>query len=273
MSEPTTIDRTKAPRRARRAGWIAAAAATGLLLATPVLAHGGAWSGGWGARGGDAMGGTPTHPMAGMRPGGWMRPGVGPAGGGPGGGMRFGDAGAQALMPGMLQRLPLGTEVSVALYAADPAEGAEASVDLSATVGETSEAAFAQELATAAQDAAFAVVRIGPRVQRVDLSDAGVRTPLAMLGRMGGQLDFGDTVEVALYAAADDAAPSTTLSFTYGEDSEAAFRADLAEAAADAAYAEVTLPAQARTVDLSARPFAGAPDGSGPGMRTPGRGR
>jgi hypothetical protein len=289
MSERTTIGSTPSPRRARRAGWIAAATVAGLLLATPVLAHGG------------AMGAAPTRPMAGMRPGGWMHPEGGPAGGGTPfggaqrfggmgyenmgfggmgfGGMRFGHAGAGAGTSGMLQRLPLGTEVSVALYGADPVEGGEATATLAATVGETSEAAFAQELASAAEDAAFLVVEIGPRVRRVDLSDATARAPLGMLGRMGGPLEFGDTIEVALYAAADDATPSTTLAFTYGEDSEAAFRAELAEAAADAAVAEVTLPAQTRTLDLSARPFAGTPDGSGygpgygPGMRMPGRGR
>ena len=264
MSERTRIDTTEAPRRARRTGWIAAAATAGLLLATPVLAHGGAWGGGWGARGGDALGTTPPHPMTGMRPGGGMPFGVG---------QRVGAAGPLGMVSGMLQRLPLGTEVNVALYAGDPAEGAAATASLSATVGETSEAAFAQELAAAAEEAAFAVVELGPRVRRVELGDAGVRAPQAMLGRMAGQLEFGDTVEVALYAAADAATPSTTLSFTYGEDSEAAFRAQLAEAADGAAAAEVTLPAQSRTVDLAARPFAGARDGYGPGMRMPGRGR
>jgi len=276
MSERITIDPVPTPRRTRRAGWIAAAAATGLLLATPVLAHGGAWGGGrGGAWGCDATGAAPTHPMVGMGPGGGMEPGAGWARGGMpfGGAQRFGATGPRAMVPGMLQQLPLGTEVTAALYAADPADGAPAAATLAAVVGETSEAAFAQELASAAEDAAFVVVEIGPHVRRVDLSDAGLRAPLASLGRRTGHLDFGDTIEIALYAQDGDAAPSATLSFTYGEDSEAAFRAELAEAAADAAVAEVALPARTRTVDLSARPLAGTPDGDGPGLRMPGRGR
>jgi hypothetical protein len=238
MTERRTID-IAPDRRSRRVRRLATAAATCLLLATPALAHGGAGRPG----GAERFGGAP-------------RPAV---------------AGARAPIAGMLQRLPLGTEVTVALYAADPAEGAEAIATLAAVVGETSEAAFGQELATAAEDAAFAVVQVGPRVRRIDLADAGARAPLGWLGRTGRRLAFGDTIEVALYAGADDAAPTTTVRFTYGEDSEAGFRAQVGDAAADAAAAEVTLPAQERTIDLSARPFAGAREGVGPGPRTPPR--
>lgn len=263
-SGPTPVP-TSAPRRARRASWIAAATA-GLLLATPALAQGGAWSPG----GGGAMGDAPTRPMVGMRSGGGMRPDLGR-----GGAMRFGGAGPRAALPELLQRLPLGTEVSVALHDGDPAEGAEATDRRTAVVGETSEVAFAQELADAAQGATFAVVEVGPRVQRVELADADGRAPLARLARALDRLDLGATVEVALYADAGDTSPSSTLSFTLGQDSEAAFRAELADAAADAAVAEIALPAQERTIELGARPFTGARGGvgPGPGMRMPGRAR
>lgn len=239
-------------RRARRAGWLVAAAAASLLVATPVLAHGGAWGSGRDAA-------RQAAPMGAMH----------------GYGMHLGAA--DTMLPGMLQRLPLGTEVTVTTFAGDPAEGAEPTATLQAVVGETSEVAFAEQLASASAEATHLTVEVGPRTERIDLAAVdGARAPMGRLGVSRGALAMGDTIEVAVFAAADDADPVTTLSFTYGEDSEAGFRAELADAAANAAAIEVTHPAHIRTIDLSAPRFAaadGAVDGAdGRGAFGPGRG-
>jgi hypothetical protein len=231
----TDLVRTPRPRRTPRRRAAALAAATLLALAGAALAHGG-WGGG----------------PAGLD-------GRGPA---------------AMLTPRAMQALPLGTELTVASFAEDPAEGATPRAILTATVGEVSEVAFAEDVRAAAQDAAFLQVEVGPRTRRVELpEDAAPRR--ASAGRLPGigALELGQTVEVAVFAAREDAAPRTTLRFAYGEDSAAAFRAELEEALADAAAVEVTLPAQERTVDLTAvrerrqAPGMGWRDGPrGPGM-------
>lgn len=271
MSESRTNPTIQGPERARHLRWLAAAAAAALLVVTPVVAQSGAFgpasgpafgSAGFQAGGpgygrgmhGGAVGGM----YGGMHPG--MRGGAfGPAFGGTFGGTRGG-----ALAPAALQRLPLGTDVTVQVYDADPAEGGEPVATLTATVGETSEVAFADEVHAAAADAAFATVLTGPRTTRVvlDVDTDLRRAPMAGLMRFGA-LEQGQTVEVSFFAGQDEAAPSTTLTFTYGEDSAAAFQQAVIDAAADAAVAEVTLPARERTVDLSVTPWFGARDSAG----------
>jgi hypothetical protein len=185
-----------------------------------------------------------------------------------------GAAGPAQRIPFAMQGLPLGTEITITTYAEDPAEGAAPIDTLTATVGEDSEVAFAEEVRAAATEAAYLRIDVGERTQRVELSDTALAdTELprrAHAGRLPGlrTLEQGQTVEVAVYASAEDASPQTTLSFTYGEDSAAAFRAALNDALDEAAVLEVTLPAHERTLDLSARPAGfGAQDGAyGPGM-------
>ncbi len=268
-TDPRTNETTAGSERPRQRRWLgAAAAAAALLVVTPVAAHSGAFAPARGGMGGSAYGaGMHGGAVAGRRDGAF-------------GGMR-GDVPAPLapLAPMSLQRLPLGTEVTVEVYDADPAEGAMPVATLSATVGETSEVAFADEVRAATADAAFVSVATGPRTVRVVLDgDADPsRSPLAGPMRFGA-LQRGQTIEVAFYEGADDAVPSSTTTFTYGEDSAAAFHERVAQAAAEAEVAEVTLPAQARTVDLSAasrygdrgairRPGPGTGRGYGPGAR------
>lgn len=277
--------------RAHRTRWIALATAASLLVATPALAQTGAWGRGMGPSGAQA---DDYRGMPGMRGGagfhgrfmdGASLPGRFAGRGGTDGAMMHGPfLQGGFLQGGALQRLPLGTEVTVETFAADPDGGAEPVATLTLTVGEDSEAAFAEQVAAAREDAAFLRTTLGERTRRIDLADAapfagrpGVRsgamsdamsgaTPGATFGAMGvGGLDDGQTVTVAVFAAADDAAPGATLSFTYGVDSAAAFHAQLQDALEGAAAVEVTLPERVRTVDLSADaawgpgPFGGRP--------------
>ena len=256
-------------RSLRRTATALAAAAT-LALATPALAHGG-WTSGWNAGNAPRAGG----PGALHAPGTAYGPGVMRAPGaafGPGathGPAAMRAPGAARRIPGAMQGLPLGTQITVTTYAEDPTEGAAPLDTLAATVGEVSEVAFAEEIRVAAEDAAYLQIDVGERTRRVELPDTELPRRAAP-GRLPGlrTLEQGQTVEVAVYASAEDADPQTTLSFTYGEDSAAAFRAALTDAAGDAAVLEVTLPAHERTVDLSALPAGlGAQDGAfGPGM-------
>ena len=255
-NEARTIPSIPSHERPRRQRWLGAATvAAALLVATPVAAHSGPFGQARGGVGGPADGtafgsgyGTAMHGDAVAGRHGGMR-------GGTFGGLRGGTRGGEPapLTPMALQRLPLGTEVAVEVYDADPAEGARPVTTLTATVGETSEVAFADEVRAATAEAAFVSVVIGPRTVRVALDGAADprRAPLAGQVRVGA-LERGQTVEIAFYEGADDAAPSTTATFTYGEDSAAAFHERVARAAAQAAVAEVALPAQERTIDLSA---------------------
>lgn len=300
---PTAAGTARRPRRIR---WIALATAASLLVATPALAQTGAWGRGMGPGGAQADG---YRGMPGMRGDAYVHgrfmdgarmPGRFPGRGGVDdarmhGGFMHGGLAQGTFMQGAfmqggfvqggaLHRLPLGTEVTVETFAGDPAEGAEPVATLTLTVGEDSEAAFAEQVAAARADAAFLRTTLGERTRRVELADAapftgrpGVRSgamagatagamPGAMFGAMGvGGLEDGQTVTVAVFAAADDAAPSASLSFTYGVDSAAAFHAQLQDALEGAAAVEVTLPERVRTVDLSADaawrpgPFGGRP--------------
>lgn len=282
-NEPRTTETIPRPERHRDRRWLGAAAAAALLVATPVAAHSGVLGTAPGTAGGPAFGSGHGGGMHGGAVAGRHGGAAGDAFGGMHGGMLAPLAPLAPLSPLTLQRLPLGTEVTVEAYDVDPADGAQPVATLSATVGETSEVAFADEVQAATADAAFVSVTTGRRTVRVAL-DAGTelrRTPLAGLMRFGA-LPRGQTVEIVFYADADDAAPSTTATFTSGQDSAAAFRERVAQAAAQAAFAEVALPAQERTLDLSAtrrsealeatpRPGDGMGRGHGPGVGRHGR--
>lgn len=243
------------------------AAVAGLLAVTPVLAQGRDGATARGARAND--GAAPMHrawqgdgsfemPMRG-RPGSVAAP-------------RGGAMGAFGA-----QRLPLGTELTVELFEADPADGAEPIATLSMTVGEDSEAAFAEQLREAASDATFARTTRSETTRRIEIPDVDApsrasRAPLGGRLALAG-LEDGQTVTVAVFAAADDATPSTTLSFTYGVDSAAGFQADLEAAMEEAAVVEVTQPEQVRTIEIGAADDMGGQRPWGPhsGGRPSGR--
>lgn len=166
--------------------------------------------------------------------------------------------------------LALGTTVEVTFYDGDPGAGGTEGETLTFTYGEDSEAAFAQTFAEARENAAFMVVNIGEQVQTLNLADASDGS----LDRGFGHLDIlplrglsqGSTVEATFYDGDPEANAQTlqTLTFMYGQDSEAGFAADFAEAAGGAAFVRITVSPQTYTVDLSVASFGqhGGPRGS-----------
>lgn len=158
----------------------------------------------------------------------------------------------------LLLRQPLGTSVTIDLFAADPEEGGELIATFEAVVGETSESAFAQQVEDAVMDAAFARITLGERTERIVLPSQDDTTTARQPGmrralpRVDQALAVGDTVIVNVFANEADASPTTTLTFTQGRDSAAAFREAAEQAMRDAAVLEVTLPASTRTIDLQA---------------------
>jgi len=163
-----------------------------------------------------------------------------------------------------LSAWPIGTTIELRFFDADPAEGAEARTELGLTVGVDSEVAFGDEVAAAlaeaeSWEAAYLVVAVGETRRVVALTDDEVASGSRAVGAHAlrfatAGMDVGDSVTVAFYDAdpAQGAAAIATLSFTYGVDSAIGFRAALAEAAADAAFAEVVTSPRSWTVDLKA---------------------
>jgi hypothetical protein len=185
-----------------------------------------------------------------------------------GGGRGFAAAEARlGSLPALLTRLPIGTTVDVGLWAADPAEGGEAISTLSMTVGEDSEAAFAQALAGAAEDASFVVYDIGEVRHTIVLDGVGEgvagfgwrnapQGPALALGLGLHGLGEGDTLTVEVYGEdpADGGAPIESVVFAYGVDSLAGFQAEVHAALAQGAYAVVTTSPRTVTLDLSEAP-------------------
>jgi hypothetical protein len=165
----------------------------------------------------------------------------------------------------MLARLPIGTNLEVAFYDADPGSGAAPVTTLAITVGVDSEAAFGETFAEARAAAAewetaYLTVTTGEIRRTIDLPEADV----ADLPRRAGDafalrllpagLDDGDTVTVELYDAdpTDGGNLLETLSFVHGTDSAIGFRAAVEEALDGAAVAIVTSSPRSMTVDLKA---------------------
>ncbi|CAN5820631.1 hypothetical protein BH24DEI2_BH24DEI2_21840 [soil metagenome] len=154
-------------------------------------------------------------------------------------------------------RLALGTTAEVTFYDADPAAGGTVTDTLDFTYGTDSEAAFAQSLDAARQTAAYMIVNTGEQTRTVDLSTVTVPTngrgllPRELASARG--LQDGGTV-TATFCDGDPAANgqvTDTLTFTYGQDSEAGFANDFTTAAENAAFVTVTTSPQSYTVDLS----------------------
>ena len=163
------------------------------------------------------------------------------------------------------RHLALGTTVTLEFYTSDPATSDSSTPEqtLNFTYGQDSEAAFAQSFAEARANASYMTVNVGEQTQTLELpSDTSNTDTSSDRGnRHGGVygalslrgLDEGSSVTATFYDGdpAGDAQTLQTLNFTYGQDSEAAFANDFANAAENAAYVTVTTSPQTYTVDFS----------------------
>ena len=170
-------------------------------------------------------------------------------------------------------RVALGTTVTLSFYDTDPDVdgGAGAPTQtLTFVYGQDSEAAFAGSFAEARANASYMTAEVGEQTQTLELpstdtSTPGTSTPGTSINsgdRHGGvygalplrALNEGSSVTATFYDGdpAENTQTLQTLNFTYGQDSEAGFANDFADAAEGAAYVSVTTSPQTYTVDLSA---------------------
>ena len=157
-------------------------------------------------------------------------------------------------------RLALGTDVTYTFYDGDPEAGGTVTDTLDFTYGEDSEVAFAEALATARENAAFAVIQTSEQTRTLELNtddtDGDNNRRGNSLRSLGRGLNDDSTLTVTFYDGDPEAGGQVTetLSFTYGESSEAGFAAEVEAASEDAAFVTVTTSPQERTVDLSQQP-------------------
>ena len=171
-----------------------------------------------------------------------------------------------------LRHLALGTTVKLEFYTGDPgAAGSTATPTqtLTFTYGQDSEAAFAQSFAEARANASYLTVNVGEQTQTLELpgADTASDTSFGRGNRRGGVygalplggLNEGSSVQAIFYGGDPEANGEElqTLTFTYGQDSEAGFADAFASAAQNAAYVSVTTSPQTYTVNLSAVPNRG----------------
>jgi len=155
----------------------------------------------------------------------------------------------------VLLQQPLGTRVTIELFADNPDEGGEPTATFEAVVGETSESAFVEQVEPALEDASYLRVTVGERTERIvlpDVEDVAGRQPRTLRGFLGMQqaLEEGATVTVDVFASEEAINPEATLAFTQGVDSIAAFTTEFEEVVREGGVLEVTLPATSQTVDL-----------------------
>lgn len=161
--------------------------------------------------------------------------------------------------------LALGTTVTLEFYDTDPGtEGASTPQEtLTFTYGQDSEAAFSQSFTDARANAGYLVVIVGEQTQTLELPSTESVSENGFRGRghrgalpLHG-LNEGSSVTATFYDGdpAGDAQTLQTLTFSYGQDSEAGFAADFASAAENAAFVTLTTSPQTTTLDLSASPF------------------
>ncbi|MEZ4631104.1 MAG: hypothetical protein R2880_10415 [Deinococcales bacterium] len=98
--------------------------------------------------------------------------------------------------------------------------------------------------------------QMGQGAHREGFMQGGMRGPKddRMFGALPfGRLNDGSTVTVNLYDAdpAEGGSLQQTLSLTLGQDSESSFAQSLKDALAQAAFADITISPQTRTIDLS----------------------
>ena len=170
-----------------------------------------------------------------------------------------------------LRHLALGTTVKLEFYTSDPgAAGSTATPTrtLTFTYGQDSEAAFAQSFAEARANASYLTVNVGEQTQTLELpSNSNSNTSFGRGERRSGVygalplggLNEGSSVQATFYGGDPEANGEElqTLTFTYGQDSEAGFADAFASAAQNAAYVSVTTSPQTYTVNLSAVPNRG----------------
>ena len=165
--------------------------------------------------------------------------------------------------------LALGTTVELTFYDGDPAADGQRLQTLNFTYGEDSEAAFAEQFAAARAEASYVTAAVGEQSRTLELStadtnadtdnddDDGFRRGFGRGGLSLGDLNDGSTVTAVFYDGDPEANGQSlqTLTFTYGESSEAGFAADFAAAAENAAFVVVTTSPQTYTVPLTASSF------------------
>lgn len=158
-----------------------------------------------------------------------------------------------------LGRLALGTAVDVTLYNGNPEEGGNAVETLNFTYGEDSEAALAEQLAEARQNAQYIQIEVGEQTRTADLEqvenfvEGRGLLPRELAFRRG--LEGGNTLSATFYDGDPEADGSEqqTLTFTYGQDSAAGFADSFTDAAQGASFVTVTTSPRSYTLDLSAR--------------------
>jgi len=155
----------------------------------------------------------------------------------------------------VLLQQPLGTRVTIELFADDPDEGGEPTATFEAVVGETSESTFVEQVEPALDDASYLRVTMGERTERIvlpDGEDVSGRQPRTLRGGLGlhQAIEEGSTVTVDVFASEEAVNPEATLAFTQGVDSIAAFTSELEQVVRQGGILEVTLPATSQTVDL-----------------------
>ena len=166
-----------------------------------------------------------------------------------------------------LGRLALGTTVDVTLYDGNPQANGNALETLNFTYGEDSEAAFAEQLAEARQNASYVQVEVGEQTRTVDLEQVedfvNGRGLLPRELASGRGLEDGNTLTATFYDGDPEAGGSEqqTLTFTYGQDSAAGFADSFTDAAQNASFVTVTTSPQSYTSDLSARADRGESSG------------
>ncbi len=172
-----------------------------------------------------------------------------------------------------LGRLALGTTVEVTLYDGNPEENGNVLDTLNLTYGEDSEAAFAEQLAEARENAQYIQVEVGEQTRTLNLSQVEDfvegRGLLPRELASGRGLEEGDTLSATFYDGDPEAGggEQETLTFTYGQDSAAGFADSFTDAAQDASFVSVTTSPQSYTVDLSARAERGPRDFGGGNRR------
>ncbi len=171
------------------------------------------------------------------------------------------------------RNLALGTTLTLEFYAGDPSTasgGASTPTQtLNFTYGQDSEAAFAQSFAEARANAGYMTVNVGEQTQTLELPSSDTSTDTSNTDtansdrgdRHGGVygalplrgLNEGSSVTATFYDGdpSGNAQTLQTLNFTYGQDSEAGFANDFANAAQNAAYVTITTSPQTTTVNLS----------------------
>ena len=147
-----------------------------------------------------------------------------------------------------------GSTITATFYDGNPDENANVLSTQTLNVGADSERSFANAVREAMQEAAFMVINTSEQSRTLELSTAeesqgrrgGLRAPLRGLNE-------GSTLTATFYDGnpEEGAAPTTSLSFTAGVDSELAFSNAFQEASSSAAYVSITTSPQERTIDLS----------------------